>query len=195
MLLRGHCVVTNNSDYLVDMVKVKVTYIKASGGTYESSRHILPRNAWSISSGITLPFIYESLVNFSGISTQKHRKPINSLLDNAMKELTDYSWPGNIRELENLIERSIILTTGVTLDSIRLPAANGTKEPIAQLEDEMIVKTIQENERDYILKVLKKCNGKVAGPGGAADLLGIPASTLTSKMTKLGITKSHIINN
>ena len=88
-----------------------------------------------------------------------------------------------------------ILTTGGTLDNIRIPSTNGTKGPIAQIEDEVIIKTIQENERDYIIKVLKKCNAKVTGLGGAADLLGIPASTLTSKMTKLGITKSHIINN
>ena len=102
--------------------------------------------------------------------------------------MLNYSWPGNIRELEHMIERSVLLTKGTTIESIALPTEKKEK---AGAEDARI-KTIHENERDHILSVLKKCNGRIWGPGAAAEILNIPPSTLKSRMKKLGIKKEYI---
>ena len=104
--------------------------------------------------------------------------------------MTAYHWPGNIRELENLIERSVLLAKGSIIEEIALP--------LAQKRDSMMdalhfhIKTIHENERDYIISVLKKCNGRIWGAGGAAEVLNIPPTTLKSKMKKLGIQKEGV---
>ena len=104
-----------------------------------------------------------------------------------LAELAQYHWPGNIRELENLIERTVVIATGKVIDELLMPstfqpAGNGTPP----------VKTIEETEKEYIISVLKKCNRKVYGPGGAAELLHIPPTTLSSKMKKLGIIKDFL---
>ena len=107
-----------------------------------------------------------------------------------MNELIAYSWPGNIRELEHLIERSLLLTQGTVLKEMLLPASG--KKDLKKNPEQTYVKTIEENERDHILDVLDKCKGKIYGPGGAAELLGVPVSTLNSKMKKLTIRKAHV---
>jgi formate hydrogenlyase transcriptional activator len=117
-------------------------------------------------------------------------KSINSISQKVMNELTAYTWPGNVRELEHLIERSILLTNGSIIKEIHLPS-RGRKELKKTLE-ESYIKTIEENERDHILDVLNKCNGKIYGQGGAAELLGVPVSTLNSKIKKLTIKKEHV---
>lgn len=99
-----------------------------------------------------------------------------------------YHWPGNIRELENLVERSVLLAKGTVIENIPLPAV---KKEISNTQG-LPIKTIHENERDYIMAVLKKCNGRIWGSGGAAEVLNIPPSTLKSKMKKLGIPKENI---
>jgi DNA-binding NtrC family response regulator len=98
-----------------------------------------------------------------------------------------YHWPGNIRELEHIIERAVLLTKGDTIKDIPLPETNRRENIL--FVDNGDIKTIEENERDHILAVLKKCKGKVFGQGGAAELLGINVSTLNSKIKKLGIKK------
>lgn len=110
------------------------------------------------------------------------------LTDNALDTMLSYHWPGNIRELEHIIQRSILLTEGNTLKEIRLPSSQNVQDE--SKPQEFLIKTIHENERDYITYILKKCKGKVSGAGGAAEILNIPASTLNSKMKKLGIKKS-----
>ncbi|TDQ12118.1 sigma 54-interacting transcriptional regulator [Pedobacter metabolipauper] len=108
----------------------------------------------------------------------------------ALQELEHYSWPGNVRELEHIIERNVLLSRGNSIDKLILP--NGvTHVPEVKTEDGY-VKSIDENERDYILSVLKKCGGRISGPGGAADLLDVPATTLNSKMKRLGIVRKHV---
>ncbi len=97
-----------------------------------------------------------------------------------------YDWPGNVRELEHLIERSILLTSGHILKDSHLP---GIETEPAQRRDHF--KTMRENERDHILNALKKCNGKISGPGGAAELLDIHVSTLNARIRKLGIRKDR----
>jgi len=110
------------------------------------------------------------------------------LSNEASEQLLSYHWPGNIRELEHIIQRSILLSDSEMIKEIQLP-------PMQNLSDqgkshEHSIKTIHENERDYITYILKKSKGKVSGIGGAAEILDIPASTLNSKMKKLGIKKN-----
>jgi len=121
-------------------------------------------------------------------------KKITGMSQKARYELTAYSWPGNVRELEHLVERSILLTAGTTLKEIFLPQKDNV-ESVIQLPDVERIKTIDENERDHILRVMIKCKGKIAGFGGAAELLGVPPSTLNSKMARLGITKHQWLEN
>jgi transcriptional regulator with GAF, ATPase, and Fis domain len=123
---------------------------------------------------------------------QKYSKKIGRKIDiipaKIMRTLTSYNWPGNIRELENIIERAVIITSGHTLQ-IGNWFTNGTtamnKEKIQPLRDA---------ERDYILKVLSLTNWRVSGPHGAAQLLDINPQTLVSKMKKLGIHRTKPIN-
>ena len=104
-----------------------------------------------------------------------------------MQRLLAYEWPGNIRELRNVVERSVILSTGRTLD---IDAALGASLPrVACTEpdssDELL--TLVEMEKQHILAALKRTTGVVEGPNGAAQLLGINANTLRSRMRKSNI--------
>jgi formate hydrogenlyase transcriptional activator len=116
--------------------------------------------------------------------TQKYgrrmEKQIESIPAAAMKRLSAWHWPGNIRELENFIERSVILTHGPAL---QVPIAeltnNGKITPASGTRDAA--------ERDEILRILKMTKGRVAGPEGAAARLGLKRTTLISRMKKLGI--------
>ena len=116
-------------------------------------------------------------------------KQVESISQKAMQELMAYSWPGNVRELEHQIERAILLTNGKMIKEMHLPSV-GRQEMVVEA-DEQYIKTIEENERDHILYVLKKCNGKIAGKGGAAEFLDIHVSTLNARIRKLGIKKEQ----
>jgi len=106
-----------------------------------------------------------------------------------IRNLQSYSWPGNIRELENLVERSLLNSQGDRLTEVELPANIIAEETTKASRLE--IRTLAEMERDYILKVVKHCGGKISGKNGAAVKLGIPSTTLISKMKKLGIQKAH----
>ena len=125
--------------------------------------------------------------HFISYYNQKAGKSITGVSDNVMKDLLNYSWPGNIRELENLIERSVLLAKGSIIDEIPMSAAQKKNSTINISQS--TAKTIEENERDYIITVLTKCGGRIWGAGGAAEILNLPPTTLTSKMKKLGIRK------
>lgn len=112
------------------------------------------------------------------------------LSSESLKSLLNYNWPGNIRELENLIERSVILTKGDHIDLIPLPVKANSDNLHAD-EDFGQHKTIEENERAHILNVLNKCGGRIRGEDGAAKILGVPPTTLASKILKLGIKRNH----
>jgi DNA-binding NtrC family response regulator len=119
---------------------------------------------------------------------RKAGKKITGLSGDALQNLMAYHWPGNIRELENLIERNVLLAKSTVIENISLPT---TKKEIYPGQD-FHMKTIHENERDHIIAVLRKCNGRIWGSGGAAEVLNLPPSTLKSKMKKLGISKENI---
>lgn len=116
-------------------------------------------------------------------------KDIRNLSGKAIKQMMAYHWPGNVRELEHLLERTVLETPGRTVDSVHLPDLRKRSHSTEQKED--FLKSHEENERDHILKVLNHCNGKIFGPGGAAEILGLKPSTLNSKIRKLGIIKNR----
>jgi DNA-binding NtrC family response regulator len=125
-------------------------------------------------------FLNRSAVNMG-------RTEVPQLSPQALDQLMDYHWPGNIRELEHLMERTLIKTRGELIEKVELPAA--PPEQAQQFLANGSRKTLEQIEADHILSVLKSCNGKVTGAGGAAEILGLPPSTLTSRMKKLGIKK------
>lgn len=110
----------------------------------------------------------------------------------AMTTLTNYPWPGNIRELEHCIERSVLLSDGKIINEVVLSQSGNSEN--ATISEEFKVKSLKEIEKEYILKVVKMCNGRISGVNGAAVKLQIPSTTLISKMQKLGIKKEHFSN-
>ena len=115
---------------------------------------------------------------------QKHSRRMNKAIESipaaAMRKLSSWHWPGNIRELENFIERSVILTHGTALQPpIGELSNNGKTTPVAG--------TREANEREEIVRVLKITDGRVAGADGAAARMDIKRTTLISRMKKLGI--------
>jgi transcriptional regulator with GAF, ATPase, and Fis domain len=113
-------------------------------------------------------------------------RKIKGISKEALQDMLLYDWPGNIRELEHLIERSILLSDGNMLQQIQLPGQKkATPVPVAK--NEFIIRKMEENEKEYILNMLQYCQGRVGGSHGAAELMGIPTSTLFSKMKKLNI--------
>jgi formate hydrogenlyase transcriptional activator len=116
--------------------------------------------------------------------TQKYgrrmEKQIETIPAAAMKKLTAWHWPGNIRELENFIERSVILTHGTALQ-VPLSELGGNGKTVSVPDGR------RADERAQILRILKDTNGRIAGPKGAAERMGIKRTTLISRMKKLGI--------
>jgi formate hydrogenlyase transcriptional activator len=116
--------------------------------------------------------------------TQKYgrrmEKQIESIPADAMKKLSSWHWPGNIRELENFIERSVILTRGPALQvPISEMAGSGRSAPASGSREA--------NDRDEIIRILKLTHGRVAGADGAATRMGLKRTTLLARMKKLGI--------
>jgi len=129
-----------------------------------------------------------------GYFAQKHSLRMNKRIDVVPKETVDalceYSWPGNVRELENFVERSVILTSGNELQApLSELRANGgsvaVSEPVVAAGSSPV--SLEENERRHILIVLEQTNGVIGGKGGAAEILGLPISTLRNRMKKLGL--------
>lgn len=119
------------------------------------------------------------------------RKNVTGLTPFALKQLTDYSWPGNIRELEHLIERSVLLCHGNEIEQFNL---NIPTTPVTLAEKETPsggLLSLEDMEREHIMAALKMCGGKVFGTGGAAEMLKIAPATLYSKMKKLGIKQEY----
>ncbi len=153
-----------------------------------------------------IPLLAKSLVNKFSV---RIGKGIDGVSDRTMQLLQDYAWPGNIRELENVLERAAILATGVTIEiaadvlSTPPPAADMQQSRVAS-NNEMALATnsttapaaplqsLESVERDHIRAVLLRTNWVITGPRGAAQLLDLNPSTLRSRIKKLGISRSAV---
>jgi formate hydrogenlyase transcriptional activator len=122
-------------------------------------------------------------------------KHIDAIPAETMSALSAYHWPGNIRELQNVIERAVILSAGPVLkvptDELR---ASGPAAPAMPANGKSMRVVLDETERQQILNALEKANWVVAGPNGAAERLGMKRSTLQSRMQKLGIRIARTAN-
>lgn len=128
--------------------------------------------------------------------TRNRKIKIESIPDEAMSALQNWGWPGNIRELENFIERSVILSRGTILNipvaDIRkapasFPILSHVSEPMPVSCEDDGLSPEEQNHREAILRALKESGGTVAGPQGAAARLGMKRTTLLWKMQRLGI--------
>jgi len=117
------------------------------------------------------------------------KKNISSFSNGVKKSLLNYGWPGNVRELRNLISRSVLLADGRQISKLSLPVTKNVRQAAPET-----IKTIADNERDHILMALERCQWKVYGQGGAAEVLDINGSTLKSRMKKLGIGKRFTLS-
>jgi formate hydrogenlyase transcriptional activator len=115
--------------------------------------------------------------------SRRMKKTITSVPPEAMQAIVKYSWPGNVRELEHLIERAVILSAGPDL---KVPPFDTEFASPAAAESPSALEDV---ERQHILRVLRQARGKIAGPGGAAEQLGMNRTTLNSRMRKLGISR------
>src|SRR5882672_7825079 len=112
---------------------------------------------------------------------ERMAKRIENITSDAMEALVHYPWPGNIRELQNFIERAVILTNGDVLHLSALPS-NAAAPPDSV--------TLADAEREHILNALRETNWVVGGSTGAAARLGVKRTTLISKMRKRGVSRA-----
>ena len=153
---------------------------------------------------ITLPALRERKTDIEALSLffakrfcTEFDKPFNGITDSMMQALVTYHWPGNIRELENVLEQAVILNDGISPLTLKRSLSATAKDlagekNINTLED---VKHIQrETERTYIISILRKTNGRIRGVNGAAELLNIIPTTLESKMARLNIKRDDFMD-
>jgi transcriptional regulator with GAF, ATPase, and Fis domain len=120
-------------------------------------------------------FVRKFATNFS--------KKIDKIPERMMAALQRYQWPGNIRELEHVIERAVILSEGPALEPIDWLSQSDSRGGPAK------TMTLEEMERQHILDVLEQTNWRVSGDKGAAKILGLNPTTLEARMKKLGISR------
>jgi two-component system response regulator HydG len=128
--------------------------------------------------------------HFVNIYARKEKKEITGVADHVIQAMINYTWPGNIRELENTIARAVLLTSGPVVNSLKLSGQNKVTETVSNGR----VKSLIDNERDHILFALEQCSWRIYGQGGAAELLELHPSTLNSRIKKLGIEKKYAKN-
>lgn len=142
---------------------------------------------------LTLPPLRErkediqALANYFLKKYTEEGKQVPVLSTEAAEMLVQYDWPGNIRELENTIQRNMVLGNHAVIESLEIPASRRVNNPSVSTKSGF--KTMNENERDHILAVLESCNWKISGKGGAAEILDINVNTLNSRIKKLGVEK------
>jgi len=136
--------------------------------------------------------------HFTQQFSRRMRKVIETIPSAAMDALNRYHWPGNIRELQNVIERAVIISTGPALNidvsDLKFPKSSPPAEQSASpaLANGALHYVLEETERQQILQALKESNWVVAGPNGAAAHLGMKRSTLQLRMHKLGIARPNV---
>jgi len=129
------------------------------------------------------------LVNyFLSRFTKAMGKAVEVIPQETMQALVRYPWPGNVRELEHVIERAVILSPGpeLRIPPAELSYASESGVPVGACS------TIKDVEKEHILHVLRETKGKIGGPGGAAERLGMNRTTLNSRMQKLGISRKDL---
>jgi len=126
-----------------------------------------------------IPFIVR---HFVGKYSQRMNRSIETISPHTMEVLKDYAWPGNVRELQNFIERAVILSPG---NSLRAPLDELTQEKVPTTPTHL--STLEEMEREHVLRALKESNWVTGGPKGAAAKLGMKRTTLAYRIRKLGI--------
>jgi len=114
--------------------------------------------------------------------SRRMNRQIGTILASTMERLTEYSWPGNIRELQHFIERAVILTTGSTLNA----PLDDLKSAV---DTQPAATTLKQAESSHILKILRETRWVVGGPKGAAARLGLKRTTLMGKMRRLGLSR------
>jgi transcriptional regulator with GAF, ATPase, and Fis domain len=130
------------------------------------------------------------LQHFARNAAMKYGKPVRSIAPSSLLALMDYDWPGNIREMEHMVERAVIsgnapqIYVDVPVSRKALPKDAGNNPPLL---------TLAEMERQTIIRALRYANGRIRGPQGAAYLLDIKPTTLEARMKKLGIIKEHVV--
>ena len=131
-----------------------------------------------------IPALVRHFVERFALRMKRH---ITTIPPSTMDALQRAYWPGNIRELENVIERAVILSPGPTL---QVPLSDlQPASPRGPVESSAAVSHLRNADRELILRALRDCNGVVGGPSGAATKLGLKRTTLQSMMGKLGITR------
>lgn len=140
-----------------------------------------------------LPALCESLL--AELARRTGRRGM-VLTEEALALLASYHWPGNIRELGNVLERAAILADGPAIDPgcIELPRRARLERPPPPEAPAPAVLTLEEVQRAHIRRVLRQTNGRIYGKGGAAELLGLKPSTLQSRMKKLGLDREEAIS-
>jgi transcriptional regulator with GAF, ATPase, and Fis domain len=117
------------------------------------------------------------------------RKPVEPISKSVMRVLQDHHWPGNIRELENVIQRAIILSSGGSISTNDVCLSTLT-DPVGAMTPPTGETTLQSVERDHILRILASTSWRIEGPRGAARALGLKPSTLRSRLQKLSIRRA-----
>jgi formate hydrogenlyase transcriptional activator len=137
--------------------------------------------------------IPEMVMAFLQLSAKRMGKPIHSVSRETMRLLVDYAWPGNIRELQNVIERGVVLSKGCVLklgaDLLPIEGSDKGIEPEVTPERES-TDSLEEVQRQHILQVLEKTGWLISGPNGAGAILNIHPNTLRSLMQRLGIRRT-----
>jgi transcriptional regulator with GAF, ATPase, and Fis domain len=131
----------------------------------------------------------ELAAHFVRQACQRFHVPEPRLTERELEKAVHYDWPGNVRELQNVVERAVILAAGGVLQFELPRVSSGVTEPVAR--DAEIIPDVEwrQRERANVLAALRKSHFRVSGEGGAAQLLGVNAATLTSRLKALGIQK------
>ena len=149
---------------------------------------------------ITIPPLRERVDDIPlliGYFAQKHALRMNKRIDRIEKGTVDalcsYPWPGNVRELENFMERSVILSSGSELQAPlgELQLTTSMPVTVVQAPPAPGPKSLEDVERQHIVEILEQTRGVIGGKGGAAEILGLPTSTLRNRMKKLGLNRTY----
>jgi formate hydrogenlyase transcriptional activator len=133
-----------------------------------------------------IPLLVRHFVEKCAARLHKH---IEVIPEEAVQAMTHWKWPGNIRELENFVERSVILSEGSRLS----PPLGELREEISRQPSVSEV-TLRDKEREHIIEILRQTRGALSGPSGAAARLGLKRTTLQYKMQRLGISRMDYLH-